>query len=163
MGLRNMVRCLPDEQLRISRSEAAEILEGLPFVTEFSVKERQAVAIAVDLLRGKSTQSSENKDAPILKRVYVDSYISEDDVCALIPVYFCKYLAENGWSKFSTKRCGIAIYQKESEENFYQITIPLNRKLSDYVYAMKTAVRTLAEAENISVEHVVKNIRNFHI
>ena len=64
------------------------------------------------------------------------------------PSIFVKYLETTGWRPFPTKRTDIKVFQlvKSSSEAF-QATIPLDKKLSDYEYALYDAVKTVALAE----------------
>lgn len=65
------------------------------------------------------------------------------------PFIFCHYLQDNNWKVFERKRTDIRIYQMDTKTDFYQIIIPLDKKLSDYTQAMYDATETAASAENL--------------
>lgn len=64
------------------------------------------------------------------------------------PSVFVDFLETAGWRPFPIKRTDIKVFQlvKSSGEAF-QATIPLDKKLSDYEYALYDAVKTVVLAE----------------
>lgn len=71
------------------------------------------------------------------------------------PFIFCHYLQDNNWKVFERKRTDIRIYQMDTKTDFYQIIIPLDKKLSDYTQAMYEATETAASAENLPLEELI--------
>lgn len=71
------------------------------------------------------------------------------------PFIFCHYLQDNNWKVFERKRTDIRIYQMDTKTDFYQIIIPLDKKLSDYTQAMYDATETAASAENLPLEELI--------
>ena len=67
------------------------------------------------------------------------------------PEHFVGYLENTGWKKFPTKRADIKVLQLERGDEFYQVTIPLDKGLSDYYEAMFRAVNEVARAESKQV------------
>lgn len=61
------------------------------------------------------------------------------------PFIFCHYLQDNNWKVFERKRTDIRIYQMDTKTDFYQIIIPLDKKLSE----------TAASAENLPLEELI--------
>ncbi|HJA94751.1 MAG TPA: hypothetical protein H9717_16820 [Candidatus Eisenbergiella merdipullorum] len=76
------------------------------------------------------------------------------------PLAFSKYLKETGWKLFPTKRTYLKIYQYENKDEFFQVIIPFEKRLSDYKEAMYKAVTTVAEMEKKSVEQVMLYLLN---
>ena len=62
------------------------------------------------------------------------------------PFIFCHYLQDNKWKVIERKRTDI---------RFYQIIIPLDKKLSDYTQAMYDAAETASSAENLPLEELI--------
>ena len=65
-----------------------------------------------------------------------------------------QYLENNGWKPFPRQRQDIKVFQKETGEGFFQVTIPLDPDLSDYNDAMAEAIRTIAFADDVSEEEI---------
>lgn len=76
------------------------------------------------------------------------------------PLAFAKYLRDTGWELFQSKRAYIKIFQYERNDDFFQIIIPMEKKLSDYKEAMYKAVETVAKVENKSIEQVMLYLLN---
>ena len=125
--------------MSMCKDEAADILEYLPFVTTFSVKEREAIAIAVKSLR--ETQE-----------------VTEDEAVMIEVSDFKECLEDRGWREFRSGRKGILIYQKAVSDSPVQINIPKDRRLSDYTHAMKEAVKEFARVEGLSVNKAMRLI-----
>ena len=69
------------------------------------------------------------------------------------PHTFVKYLESTGWHLFPRKRTDIKIFQiVKSNGEAFQATIPLDRNLSDYKYAMYEAIKTVSSAEGQPTE-----------
>ena len=71
------------------------------------------------------------------------------------PLKICTYLSESGWKIFPTQRDYLKIFQYQYQSNFFQVTVPLKRSLSDYEYAMYRVICTIAEKESKSTEEVI--------
>ena len=69
--------------------------------------------------------------------------------------FIAHYLQENTWKVFERKRTDIRIYQMGTKTDFYQIIIPLDKKLSDYTQAMYDATETASSAENLPLEEFI--------
>lgn len=76
------------------------------------------------------------------------------------PLAFSKYLTDTGWTKFPTKRDYIKIFQCDNNDEFYQVTIPVDKDLSDYKKAMYEAVETVAKKEKRSIEQLMLYLLN---
>lgn len=77
----------------------------------------------------------------------------------LNPLVVCKYLEDMGWKKFPFKRDDVSVYQFLKEQ-LYQVRIPMDRDMSDYRESMFSAINTVAEVENKSVERVMLYLLN---
>lgn len=72
------------------------------------------------------------------------------------PPVFVNYLETTGWRPFPLKRTDIKVFQLvKSGGEAFQATIPLDKKLSDYEYALYDAVKTVALAEEQPPEQFV--------
>jgi len=76
------------------------------------------------------------------------------------PIAFAKYLKDTGWALFQTKRENIKIFQHERNDDFFQVIIPMERRLNDYREAMYKAVETVAKVEAKSIEQVMLYLLN---
>lgn len=76
------------------------------------------------------------------------------------PLTFTQYLTYSGWKSFPTKREDIKVFQFEGAGGFYQATLPLDKRLSDYKEAMYQAVSELANAEKKTIEQVMLHLLN---
>lgn len=76
------------------------------------------------------------------------------------PLAFSKYLKDTGWKLFQSKRMHIKIFQYERGDQFFQVAIPIERRLSDYREAMYKAVETVATAEGKSLEQIMLYLLN---
>lgn len=76
------------------------------------------------------------------------------------PLAFAKYLKDTGWSLFPSKKTYVKIYQYDKQDDFYQVVIPMEKRLSDYREAMYKAITTVAEVENKAVEQVMLYLLN---
>ena len=56
------------------------------------------------------------------------------------PLAFAKYLKDTGWTPYMSKRNCVKIFQLDRED-FYQVTIPVDKNLADYQQAMYNAVQ----------------------
>lgn len=77
------------------------------------------------------------------------------------PHAFVKYLKDTGWNSFYTKKAYIKIFQITTDigESF-QVTIPLEKTLSDYKSAMYYALETVALVEGQSTEQLLLYLLN---
>lgn len=71
------------------------------------------------------------------------------------PLSFVKFLKDNGWTQFMTKKEYLKIFQKKIGDEAYQVNIPLDPYLADYNRAMYNAVETVAIAEKQDIEKVL--------
>ena len=80
--------------------------------------------------------------------------IPMDNVVELIskinPFSFARYLECTGWRNIPRKRRDIRVYQYVTDDDFEQVTIPLDYDLSDYNEAMISAAETVAKTEGKS-------------
>ena len=76
------------------------------------------------------------------------------------PFAFVKYLYGTGWVEVKRKNPSIKLYQLEKNKELFQITVPIDRNLNDYKYAMFRAVEILAAAEQKSLEKVLLYLLN---
>lgn len=76
------------------------------------------------------------------------------------PLAFAKYLKDMGWELFQNRKKYIKIFQYEKNDDFFQVIIPMEKRLNDYKEAMYRAVVTVAEAENKPVEQVMLCLLN---
>lgn len=56
-------------------------------------------------------------------------------------------LKTDGWKYIPRKRTDIAIFQNETGNQFFQVTIPLNRNLGDFEEAFKMALQEIESFE----------------
>lgn len=66
-------------------------------------------------------------------------------------------LKTDGWKYIPRKRTDIAIFQNETGNQFFQVTIPLNRNLGDFEEALQEAWKEveLFEQNNTKKTHLV--------
>lgn len=76
------------------------------------------------------------------------------------PLAFVKYLKDTGWNSFQIMRKNIRVFQKEMGGAFHQITLPMDKQLSDYKEAMYRAVKTVSEVECRSFEQIMLYLLN---
>lgn len=66
-----------------------------------------------------------------------------------------RYLQENGWKPFKTKRSDISIFQYFEDNQFEQVVIPKDKEISDYAISMYRAVQTIADVEKKPIEEIL--------
>jgi hypothetical protein len=77
------------------------------------------------------------------------------------PLSFARYLKETGWTPYTTKRTYLKIFQTTTANgDAFQVTIPLDKSLSDYKSAMFQAVETVAFVEKQSTEQLILFLLN---
>lgn len=77
------------------------------------------------------------------------------------PLAFAKYLKDTGWNLVPTKRTCIKIFQiVKSNNEAFQVIIPLDKTFSDYKYTMYQAVETVAYVESRSTEQLLFSLLN---
>lgn len=77
------------------------------------------------------------------------------------PHAFVKYLKDTGWKAFLTKKAYIKIFQITTDKGeSFQVTIPLEKTLSDYRSAMYYALETVALVEGQSTEQLLLYLLN---
>lgn len=76
-------------------------------------------------------------------------------------VDLCKYVGDIGWDKYRGKVAeGLAVYQKQLNNKFYQIKIPCNREFSDYAESIYHSVELIAATEDKSIEQIILELLN---
>lgn len=78
-----------------------------------------------------------------------------DAVSKIDPYIIMTYLKKMRWEIYPLDRKDIRIFQYRRGEMFEQVTIPLNRSLRDYDYAMYDTVCKIAHIENRSVKQQI--------
>lgn len=76
------------------------------------------------------------------------------------PIVIIQHLESTGWKFFETKRKDIAVYQYTTDAVFEQVTVPLDKHLSDFSYAMYSAAKSIAGIEGKPVEQVILELLN---
>ena len=76
------------------------------------------------------------------------------------PLAFSKYLKDTGWNLFQTKRKDVKVYQYEKDDEFYQVTVPLEKRLADYMDAMHKVLIPGVVVEKKSIEQVMLYLLN---
>lgn len=72
-----------------------------------------------------------------------------------------KYLQDTGWLQYKTKKTYIKIFQRyTSNRDFYQVTIPIDKTLSDYKEAMFEAIEQISLFEGQSTEQLMLYLLN---
>ena len=67
------------------------------------------------------------------------------------PYVVIRYLEHTGWKQIHRKREDIKVFQKDIEgHELYQISIPLDKALSDYAYTMADSIDQILKAEGES-------------
>lgn len=66
-----------------------------------------------------------------------------------------EYLEKNGWRRIERKRKDIVVLQKETDEKFHQVIIPLDRELGDYCEALESALEEAAFVEGKAPEKLI--------
>lgn len=84
-----------------------------------------------------------------------------DLVLKIKPYDIVKYLKNKGWEEYKSKKDYIKIFQKKENKcnsrNFYQVTIPFDKELSDYEEAMLEAIEEISLCENNPMEQLLLN------
>lgn len=76
------------------------------------------------------------------------------------PLDFTRYLVNTEWNLFDIKKSYIKVFQFEDNDEFYQVTVPMDRELSDYKEAMYRAIKTVSKKEKRSLEEVMLYLLN---
>lgn len=72
-----------------------------------------------------------------------------------------KYLLDTGWFQYKTKKTYIKIFQRNTRNgDFYQVTIPIDKTLSDYKEAMFEAIEQISLFEGQSTEQLMLYLLN---
>ena len=71
-----------------------------------------------------------------------------------------KYLHDIGWLEIPSKRELVKIFQMETQNDFYQIDLPVSRDLRDYSSAMYRAMERISESTQKSIEQVILEMLN---
>lgn len=72
---------------------------------------------------------------------------SKTDSIRVKPDVFVQYLENAGWTEYKTKRDCVKVFQREFSGAFFQVTIPMQKTLTDYDEAMQRAIDTVVQAE----------------
>lgn len=87
-----------------------------------------------------------------------------DLVKKIDPYIVVKYLIDAGWTLYKRKNESIKVFQKITEKNeFYQVTIPIDKTLADYNQAMFESVEQIALSEGKTAEQLIVNIIDMHV
>lgn len=76
------------------------------------------------------------------------------------PLSVVKYLEELNWNEFVVKNEYIRVFQNGSDDDFFQVNVPLEKELRDYRYCMRTAVKTIAKFYDKTVIQVISELLN---
>lgn len=77
------------------------------------------------------------------------------------PHAFVKYLKDTGWNAFYTRKTYVKIFQITNDKGeSFQVTIPMEKTLSDYKSAMYYALETVALFEGQSTEQLLLYLLN---
>lgn len=73
------------------------------------------------------------------------SSLRKDDgiVMCKTPENLVSKLKADGWKYIPRKRTDIAVFQNETEDKFFQVTIPLDRNLGDFEEALEMALQEI--------------------
>lgn len=73
------------------------------------------------------------------------SSLRKDDgiVMCKTPENFISKLKADGWKYIPRKRTDIAVFQNETGDKFFQVTIPLDRSLRDFDEALDIALQEI--------------------
>lgn len=83
------------------------------------------------------------------------------DICSSFDhLQVVKFLRGLKWEKIANKNEKLAIFQKMKDEILFQITLPLDRKYSDYGDMMYQAATVLANEQSRNVEEIVLELMN---
>lgn len=93
--------------------------------------------------------------------IYLVNY--EELAGRIDPNVIKRHLKENGWSPFKTKRNDISVFQYVTDTRFEQVTIPNDRTLFDYSFAMYQAVMAIADIEGKPIEQTLLTLLDPHI
>lgn len=63
------------------------------------------------------------------------------------PEILVEKLKADGWKYIPRKRSDIAVFQNEIGDEFFQVTIPLNRNLGDFEEALEIALQEIESFE----------------
>lgn len=72
---------------------------------------------------------------------------SQTNAIRVEPDVFAQYLEKTGWTEYKTKRDCVKVFQREFNDAFFQVTIPMQKTLSDYDEAMQRAIDTVVQVE----------------
>lgn len=76
------------------------------------------------------------------------------------PLTFSRYLSDTGWILFPTKKTYMKVFQYENKNDFYQVIVPMDKKLGDYKQAMYNSILTVSKKEGRSLEEVMLYLLN---
>ena len=86
---------------------------------------------------------------------------SYDEIIRKInPISFARYLEYTGWTNIPRKRRDLRVYQYIHNDDFMQVTIPLEDDLSDYNESMIHAVEAVAKKEGRPLEQLFLYLLN---
>ena len=78
------------------------------------------------------------------------------------PENIINYLLISGWAEFHLKkRNDLRVFQKESKDGFFQVTIPLAESLGDYEQALVEAVNEIAKEEKKPVSEIAEKLSKY--
>ena len=78
------------------------------------------------------------------------------------PENIINYLLVSGWTEFHLKkRNNLRVFQKESKDGFFQVTVPLDSALGDYDYALSEAVNEIAKEEKKPASEIAEKLSKY--
>ena len=78
------------------------------------------------------------------------------------PESIIKYALISGWTEFHLKkRNDIRVFQKESKDGFFQVTVPLDESLGDYDQSLAEAVKEIAKEEKKPALEIAEKIAGY--
>lgn len=73
----------------------------------------------------------------------------------------CEYLLFSGWKEFKTKRSKeVRIFQTKKDEKLFQVSVPMDKALSDYDYVLFQSCKVIAGCENKTVNQKIIELLN---
>jgi len=76
------------------------------------------------------------------------------------PLETAKYLCDLGWNEIPTKTDALKIFQFKSNDDFFQVDLPMSRDLRNYNWTMFKVAESIAHSAKKSIEQVVLELLN---
>lgn len=68
------------------------------------------------------------------------------------------YLRNTGWTRIETPKSTIALFQKQSLKDFFEVVLPLDKNFGDYVYRIVDVLEGIAASENREVHQIITDL-----